>query len=176
MLFTRKKAIVFVVTIGALMSISSIFIYNLVINEKHYEIRNLEDSIVQKEDLIKEVWQNTLALENKKDLLLLMILQNEQKNDEYLDKYIKETMEGSGLSIEDMPNAPTEKFAMISSKINEKREKAHEQIDNAYFEKVYLQEEIHQQKNESDKYSMMALFLQAIGLMFILSKDVIRDL
>ena len=89
MAFSKKTIAVSLVLVGAALSIISVFIYNQVINKNHDEIKKLESSVIEKDEIIKSIWQNSISLENKKDISLTMLLTN-QGEQSLVDKFIKE--------------------------------------------------------------------------------------
>jgi len=172
MAFSKKTIAVSLVLVGAALSIISVFIYNQVINKNHDEIKKLESSVIEKDEIIKSIWQNSISLENKKDISLTMLLTNQGERS-LVDKFIKENFKRVGINVENIPQIKNEAFSFLTKMADNKKEEILERINNLYLEKVVIQEKISDRKRKIDKFSLMALFMQIIGLMLILSKDLV---
>lgn len=172
MTLSKKTIAISLVLVGATLSIISVFIYNQVINKNHNEIKKLESSIIEKDEIIKGIWQSSISLENKKDISFLMLLNNKD-NRNLIDMLIKENFKRAGVNLEKVPQIKEDAFKYLTKISDEKKSNFLNRINDLYIEKVALQEIILDHKRKIDKFSLMALFMQIIGLMLILSKDLV---
>lgn len=171
MTISRRYLAIFFVIIGALLSVVSAIIYDQVIDKTSENIKLLESSIMEKENIIKSIWQNNLAREEKKDTAFLILLSS--KNDsKILRSFIADTLASQGTSTKTIPKESNAAFSFFISEIERLSQKSNDQINNLYIDKITLQEKTSDLKKHIDKFSNAALFLQIIGLMMVLSKDI----
>ena len=171
-----------IVIIGAFMSIASAFITHNFIIGNNDKIQLLQTKSQQIEQTITSHWQNAGRFERDGNIALLMTLQQEEKVQKYgIDIYIQHFIRqglakaeiqavNAALSVDNK----TALFSALLRLVDTHRRQVIDSIDALYIEKVGLEEKIMQIDVDNTRYASIALFLQVMGLIFVLAKDMGR--
>ena len=155
------------VLIGVIITIIAALINGFIISENNEIIESLESETANIETNIDHLWNNNLSIERKKDSAYIMALQN--PNSELVHNYIIDTLRlaGSDKILDDKKNT----FNILVNEVNLYQNEIIDRINNLYGEKITKEEQINQIKKINSKFTHIAFFLQIIGLILVLSKD-----
>ncbi len=168
------------ITIGILMNIISAIVTHYFISQNNTELYAIQQKITTINSNIESQWQTKNEMERKKEFVLLLL--NSQSNlginpeiNTYLKHYFS-TLKKHYLSKEDQLKPP--KMLSIDSAIKlteSAQKKVIDNINDQYFEKLELEaSEIPFKDNNAILYSV-AIFMQLIGLILVLSRDLARQ-
>ncbi len=124
-------------------------------------ITSLTMEMEDKQTLIKDVWNNVSVNQNKANYAIMLMLFTKQSNtdisaikDYYLSQF---TGLGKDPSIQEILQA-----------IEQASQSNSEYINNLYFEETALKRQVADVKQKNRLYTMIAVFLQILGFVFII--------
>jgi hypothetical protein len=177
------KPWVFILT-GVVFNISSAVITHYFIGLNNERIANIDRSINNRQVLIDSLWQSKTEVERKKEFYILYFT-NQQNQDsvefallnQHYQKYLLETARLYELSDFEAQMSGQEssgiKFLLeFSSAVQASIIKS---INNTYFEKLDLVENKMPIEQGNARLFSIAIFLQVIGLILILARDLKRN-
>jgi len=155
------------VTIFALLLIiSSALLSYFLVSKNQQEISILQQGVVAKQNLIRDIWSNIGQIQNKIDTALIVSILADKDNTN------AQQLKTNYLSIfHDLDENAN--FDQIISHVSQNKNKSLEYIDNVYIEQLQLLQDINEMESSNRLYSDLAFFLQTIGLvLLILRKDI----
>lgn len=169
---------VFVLT-GIIFNILAAVITHYFIGLNNDEIDIIDREIQRKEVLIDSLWQSKNEIERKKEFFILLLSSKRAKPDVvetiYRD-YLKEVMGSYGLKefaprIDRDTGSDLDLLLDLSSAA---QKSIIESINNTYFETIELQETKMPLVRDNSRLFSIAIFLQVIGLILVLARDLRR--
>lgn len=176
----------FWVLLGAMLTAASALISRYVITENNAAIMLLRQESGRMDEIIRSHWENIGRLEGDGNTALLMawFASNDKDNLELLQSYTEKMTEryGDKESRQKLQMALPEYgkqgngnfYTAIVDFVENSRESSIETINQKYLEKLTLEERITQMEHANARHANIAVFLQIIGLIFVLSKDLAR--
>jgi len=170
---------VFVLT-GIIFNILSAVITHYFIGLNNDDINIIDREIQRKEVLIDSLWQSKNEIERKKEFFILLLSSKPDKPDVvetiYRD-YLKEIMGSYGLK-EFTPRMDRDTGSDLDLLLDLSRaaqKSIIESINNTYFETIELQETKMPLVRDNSRLFSIAIFLQVIGLILVLARDLRRQ-
>jgi len=169
------------ITIGILMNIVSAIVTHYFISQNNAELYLIQQKIIMIENNIDSQWQIKNEIERKKEFIFLLL--NDQENHEinleitdYLNHYLSSLKRLYLYEKTDL-NLP-DNIIDIDSTIQITKlaqEKVISDINNQYFEKLELESSQQPIKDNNAILYSIAIFMQLIGLILVLSRDLARQ-
>lgn len=169
------------ITIGILMNIISAIVTHYFISQNNAKLNIIEQKISTIENNIENKWQSKNEMERKKEFILLLFNSEEKhaikpaiKN--YLNHYLA-TLKQHYLTQKELPS-PKENSVNIETTINITQlaqEHIINSINDQYFEKLELESAQQPYKDNNAMLYSIAIFMQLIGLILVLSRDLTRQ-
>ena len=170
---------VFVLT-GIIFNILSAVITHYFIGLNNDAINIIDREIQRKEVLIDSLWQSKNEVERKKEFFILLLSSKPDKPDVvetiYRD-YLKEVMGSYGLK-EFTPRMDRDTggdLDLLLDLSGAAQKSVIETINNTYFETIELQETKMPLVRDNSRLFSIAIFLQVIGLILVLARDLRRQ-
>lgn len=168
------------ITIGIMMNIVSAIVTHYFISENNSELHALKQKVSVIESNIESQWQTKNEMERKKEFILLLL--NSQESHEidleitdYLNQYISSLKR---LYLYAETNLiPSDNIIDIELTINITKlaqNKVISDINDKYFEKLELEGTQQPIKDNNAFLYSIAIFMQLIGLILVLSRDLAR--
>ena len=170
---------VFVLT-GIIFNILSAVITHYFIGLNNDQISVLERDIQNKQVLIDSLWQSRVEVERKQEFFILL-LSNQSDSPAIIESYYQEYLD-SLVNVHGLKEfVAREKQAMINDidsllAISGAAQKSIvESINATYFETLELQEAKMPLEQDNSRLFSIAIFLQVIGLILVLARDLRRQ-
>ena len=169
---------VFVLT-GIVFNILSAVITHYFIGLNNDRISGLERDIQNQQVLIDSLWQSRIEIERKQEFFILL-LSSPPDNPADIESYYREYLEGLVNTHALTEFASRTKQALLNDielllAISSAAQKAIiESINATYFETLELQEAKMPLENDNSRLFSIAIFLQVIGLILVLARDLRR--
>ena len=172
---------VFVAT-GILFNILSAVITHYFIGLNNDRIDEIDRGIQSKQVLIDSLWQSKTEVERKKEFFILLLsLQQEMQanhveliNNHYRD-HVSSIASTYNLPGFDEPASIKMHDPELLLQISEAAQKSIiESINNTYFERIELEETKNPIDRDNARLLSIAIFLQVIGLILVLARDLKR--
>lgn len=169
---------IFVVT-GIIFNILSAVLTHYFIGLNNDQINTLDRNIANKQVLIDSLWQSKNELERKKEFFILFLASQAESNSplvDYYRDYIETLAEDYDLEGFDkqLNKIDFTRPVLLVELSNAAQRSVIESINNTYFESLELNEsKMPLEKNNARLFSI-AIFLQLIGLILVLAKDLRR--
>jgi len=170
---------VFVLT-GIIFNILSALITHYFIGLNNDRISVLERDIQNKQVLIDSLWQSRVEVERKQEFFILL-LSNQSDSPAIIESYYQEYLDGL-VNVHGLKEfVAREKQAMIKDidlllTISSAAQKSIvESINATYFETLELQEAKMPLEQDNSRLFSIAIFLQVIGLILVLARDLRRQ-
>ena len=170
---------VFVLT-GIIFNILSAVITHYFIGLNNDAINIIDREIQRKEVLIDSLWQSKNEVERKKEFFILLLSSKPDKPDVvetiYRD-YLKEVMDSYGLKefTPRMDRDTGSDLDLLLDLSGAAQKSVIESINNTYFETIELQETKMPLVRDNSRLFSIAIFLQVIGLILVLARDLRRQ-
>jgi len=170
---------VFVLT-GIIFNILSAVITHYFIGLNNDAIDIIDREIQRKEVLIDSLWQSKNEVERKKEFFILLLSSKPDKPDVvetiYRD-YLKEVMGSYGLKefTPRMDRDTGSDLDLLLDLSGAAQKSVIESINNTYFETIELQETKMPLVRDNSRLFSIAIFLQVIGLILVLARDLRRQ-
>lgn len=177
----------FWVLLGVIMTSASALISHNVIMANSSVMETL---IMQSQTIDQRIdndWQGINRLERDGNVAMLMVMGRDTQPQGTIQAGVKQYItqllarEGNGKQAQqvkavlaDSKATPAALFQALMGFISETRSETINIIDKTYLEKLHLQEQIEALKQHNSTYANLALFLQVMGLILVLSKDLAR--
>lgn len=170
---------------GIVFNIFSAIITSHFIGVNNNKIHGIEDKISSVKVRIDSLWQNRQDIERKKEFFLLLIQMREgsqagqsEKRAEVTDSYLENYLEGLvgdyGLSGEILQSIGSLSPQGVIEITELAKQRIVSDIDDIYLEKILLEKEKQPIVNRNSTLMGMALFLQLVGLILVLARDLSR--
>ncbi len=173
------------VIIGILFNILAALITNYFISLNNDKLAQLDEQAQGIDNRINNYWQDRQNIERKMEFILLLLQQKLQQKlsqqevqtqDLFVVQYIENFIQQI---IKQYKITPTEHDTLNSQSVIEVVQLTQEQIvndiDEIYFDKLTLEKEKRQLSGINSRLMSVALFLQLLGLILILAKDIQRN-
>ncbi|MDX2507086.1 MAG: hypothetical protein QNL62_21780 [Gammaproteobacteria bacterium] len=173
------------VIIGILFNILAALITNYFISLNNDKLAQLDEQAQGIDNRINHYWQDRQNIERKMEFILLLLQQKLQQKlsqqevqtqDLFVVQYIENFIQQI---IKQYKITPTEHDTLNSQSVIEVVQLTQEQIvndiDEIYFDKLTLEKEKRQLSGINSRLMSVALFLQLLGLILILAKDIQRN-
>ncbi len=170
---------VFVLT-GIIFNILSAVITHYFIGLNNDAINIIDREIQRKEVLIDSLWQSKNEVERKKEFFILLLSGKPEKPDVvetiYRD-YLKEVVGSYGLKefTTRMDRDTGSNLDLLLDLSRAAQKSIIESINNTYFETLELQEAKMPLLRDNSRLFSIAIFLQVIGLILVLARDLRRQ-
>lgn len=176
----------FWVLLGALLTASSALISRYIIMDNNTAILLLRQDAAHVDEIITNHWDNIGRLERDGNTALLMVwlAQEDEGKLRELKAYIKSIVKQHGnaesqqLMLKSLAEYEGHKnnnlFNATLEFVRHSREESSEIINKKYLEKITLEEQAVHIEHTNANYANIAVFLQIIGLIMVLSKDLAR--
>ncbi|MBT8435704.1 MAG: hypothetical protein KJN95_13610 [Gammaproteobacteria bacterium] len=170
---------VFVLT-GIIFNILSAVITHYFIGLNNDAINVIDREIQRKEVLIDSLWQSKNEVERKKEFFILL-LANKPDKPEVVDSiyrdYLKEVVGSYGLKefTTRMDRDTGSSLDLLLDLSSAAQTSIIETINNTYFETLELQEAKMPLLRDNSRLFSIAIFLQVIGLILVLARDLRRQ-
>ena len=170
---------VFVLT-GIIFNILSAVITHYFIGLNNDDINIIDREIQRKEVLIDSLWQSKNEVERKKEFFILLLSSKPHKPDVvetiYRD-YLKEVTGSYGLKdfTTRLDRDTGSNLDLLLDLSSAAQKSIIESINNTYFETLELQEAKMPLVRDNSRLFSIAIFLQVIGLILVLARDLRRQ-
>ena len=170
---------VFVLT-GIIFNILSAVITHYFIGLNNDAINIIDREIQRKEVLIDSLWQSKNEVERKKEFFILLLSSKHDKPEVveaiYRD-YLKEVLGSYGLKefTPRMDRDTGSDLDLLLDLSGAAQKSIIESINNTYFETIELQETKLPLVRDNSRLFSIAIFLQVIGLILVLARDLRRQ-
>ncbi len=168
---------VFVCT-GILFNILSAVITHYFIGLNNEDINGIEREMQNRQVLIDSLWQSRVEVERKEEFFLLWL---RQQNDTALaNNYYREYLQGLvdthdlGRFGERVAQSATADLPLLLEISDAAQKAIIESINTSYFEILELQEKKMPLEGDNSRLFSIAIFLQVIGLILVLARDLRR--
>ena len=170
---------VFVLT-GIVFNILSAVIAHYFIGLNNDDINLIDRDINQKQVLIDSLWQSRVEVERKKEFFILLFSQpNEQPaaSEAFYQQYLQELMSTHGLTEFEprMDHDRDNPLGLLLDISAAAQAAIIESINNTYFETLELHEARMPLESDNSRLFSIAIFLQVIGLILVLARDLRRN-
>ena len=170
---------VFVLT-GIIFNILSAVITHYFIGLNNDTINDIDRQIQSKEVLIDSLWQTKTEIERKKEFFILLLAKQPDKTtvtDSIYRDYLQELLENHGLKeFSTRMNRDTGSDLDLLLDLSKAAQKSTiESINDTYFETLELQESKMPLVRNNSRLFSIAIFLQVIGLILVLARDLRRS-
>lgn len=164
------------VIMGALFTIISAFMSNFLIAQNNDAIERFTSSAKELERSIDNTWQNTIFLNQKYDTAVVMMNLTQNKNSKIsLQSFVIDTLNETGIDPEKTEFASNqEAFDYLKQEIDLYKRNSLGKINELYYNKLQEEADALSIKNKNMTYANIALLLQLLGLILVLSKDLLR--
>lgn len=167
---------------GVLMNIVSAILAHLVIHKNNVNIEHMESQSTQLQQSMDELWQNSQTLALRKDFAKIELTLSDFGKTADIQGYVKDILHSFDL-LDSHEETKTfwegvnnqKAYQILTDKINQKQQSASEHIDQQYLEQIGLNKQISDTKQQNDTITMIAVFLQMMGLILVLAKDILKD-
>ena len=164
---------------GIIFNILAAVITHYFIGLNNDQIAVLERDIQNKQVLIDSLWQSRVEVERKQEFFILL-LTNQAENPAIIETYYRDYLDGlvnaHGLQ-EFVPRerqAKTEDIELLLAISSAAQQSIIESINATYFETLELQEAKMPLEQDNSRLFSIAIFLQVIGLILVLARDLRR--
>jgi len=172
-----------IVLVGVALTVASAIIshYQLAKNMKNIEV--LEKQIREIDQIISDTWQNMARFERDGNQALTLASLAEEGKTENMTLYIQRLIKKSDVKADKVRRLERLKsqnqkeknvFAQILVLVDAQRAYITDKIDTLYIKKVGLQEQVQSLRESNTSSANLALVLQTLGLICVLSKDLAR--
>jgi hypothetical protein len=169
---------VFVLT-GIIFNILSAVITHYFIGLNNDQINVLERDIQNQQVLIESLWQSRIEVERKQEFFILLLSKqpdNPAIVESHYQEYLADLVNIHGLkefvSRKKLPMKNDIELLLAIS--NAAQKSIIESINATYFETLELQEAIMPLEQDNSRLFSIAIFLQVIGLILVLARDLRR--
>ena len=161
-----------VVLLGILLNVISAVITNAAVDAR---IARLDTLTGQQDELgrrISELWRNIQDTERKRDHFIVLLSQAKLL-DAPLSAEVQEeiTRTLNTYQWEPPPNFSSPTLKLVNGVFQRYQKNLRDEIDNTYLEIVNTSSRVSPLKVEISRYRNLALFLQILGLMFVVARD-----
>ncbi len=169
---------VFVLT-GILFNIRSAIITHYFIGLNNDQINLIERDIQNQQVLIYSLWQSKTEFERKEEFFILLLSSeagNSALTESYYRDYLNEVLNTHGLEdfTSGMQQPAGTDLKLLLDLSNAAQKSIIESINNSYFEALELQERKMPLEGDNLRLFSIAIFLQVIGLIQVLARDLRR--
>ena len=170
---------VFVLT-GIIFNILSAVITHYFIGLNNDAINIIDREIQRKEVLIDSLWQSKNEVERKKEFFILLLSNKPDKSavvEAIYRDYLKEVVGSYGLKefTTRMDRDTGSNLDLLLDLSRAAQKSIIESINNTYFESLELQEAKMPLLRDNSRLFSIAIFLQVIGLILVLARDLRRQ-
>ena len=170
---------VFVLT-GILFNILSAVITHYFIGLNNDEINRIDSEIEGKQVLIDSLWQSRIEVERKKEFFILLFANpgdNPEAGEAVYRDYLRELQNAHGLKgFQSRLDRDSGSQLDLLLDISDAAQTAIiESINNTYFETLELREAQMPLVSDNSRLYSIAIFLQVIGLILVLARDLRRS-
>lgn len=170
---------VFVLT-GIIFNILAAVITHYFIGLNNDTINDIDRQIQSKEVLIDSLWQSKTEIERKQEFFILLLVKqpdNPAVTDTIYRDYLQELLENHGLKeFSARMNRDTGSDLDLLLDVSKAAQKSTiESINDTYFETLELQESKMPLVRNNSRLFSTAIFLQVIGLILVLARDLRRN-
>lgn len=181
-----------IVLIGVVLTVTSAFMSHRFVSKNMQTIQRLEKEAAQVDQTIASQWQDMGRFERDGNtaLQLAEAVEDDPLNPpatiavDDLKLYVRHFIQKSDVVVEKLRVEGALKeidagkkgmvFQSIMALVNAQQSHVSDTVNAMYLKKISLQEKIQQLQSENSDYSNKALLLQILGLVFVLSKDLVR--
>ena len=169
---------VFVLT-GIIFNIFSAVITHYFIGLNNDQINGLERDIQNQQVLIDSLWQSRIEVERKQEFFILL-LSNQPGSPAIIENYYQEYLDGlvntHGLEefVSRKKQAILNDIDLLLAISSAAQKAIIESINATYFETLELQETKMPLERDNSRLFSIAIFLQVIGLILVLARDLRR--
>ncbi|UTV29725.1 hypothetical protein [Photobacterium atrarenae] len=171
----RVPVWIFVAT-GLVLNIISALLTNFSIDNINREANAILQQQESHEKLIELTWQQVETIERKRELILLLVSLSEG-NEQPLPQTVKEqvvTEVHDWLNI-NISNLSTVDVPAIMQGMNDNQREYRNKINQLYIQNLALTQSHENKMNSISRLRNLALFLQILGLAFLLVRDLNRS-
>jgi hypothetical protein len=169
---------VFVVT-GIVFNILSAVITHYFIGLNNDAINLIDRDINRQQVLIDSLWQSKVEVERKKEFFILLFAHSQDKpaaSESFYQDYLQDLMSTYGLT-EFEPRMDRDRGTALGLLLDisaATQATIIESINNTYFETIELREARMPLESGNSRLFSIAIFLQVIGLILVLARDLRR--
>jgi hypothetical protein len=170
---------VFVLT-GIVFNILSAVITHYFIGLNNDAINLIDRDINRQQVLIDSLWQSKVEVERKKEFFILLFAQPEDRpaaSESFYRDYLQELMSTYDLT-EFAPRMDRDRgnpLGLLLDISAAAQDTIIESINNTYFETIELREARMPLESDNSRLFSIAIFLQVIGLILVLARDLRRN-
>ena len=180
MLRGRRLPSWMLVAIGVLLNVVSALLVYLVVERNMQEIMTYDSKLQTTDKRIDSIWQNYLRLEQQEGLLLTLLLSaNPGSQMEQAKVYIRSQIAALAEKhdLQPLPDELPDNRSMVAGLreiIGSAQKNTLQDIDETYLEKVRVEEIRRNLYADNERWHTLALFLQLIGLILVLARDLTK--
>lgn len=164
------------ITTGIVMNIISAVLTHYFISQNNTELQLIDQQITNIESNIESQWQTKIEMERKKEFILLLLNQHDLTTikkpiKDYLEQHLTRLQQYS-LS---KPPLTVDLSINQTIRITQLAQKSIiDDINNQYFQKLELESAKKPLQDHNAQLYSLAIFMQLIGLILVLSRDLAR--
>jgi len=164
------------VVVGIGFNIFSAIITNHFISANNEKSQQIASKISAIELRINTYWQNRQDVERKKEFILLYSQSGKQTGDlfvkQYIENYIHGLVKDYELKLDGDTNLSEQQIITIIDRV---KNIIVDDIDDIYLDKLLLEKQQHPINNDNAQLMSIALFLQMLGLILVLARDLKKE-
>lgn len=177
----RHKKLV-VISLGALLTVASALLSHVLIKNNLESIESMQTAQSNYEATIDKLWENFQAFHAKIDFAALMVPMARLDNGNSLLSYTLDVIQQSDMQtyqkqnhIKQVKNSekPEVIYQALKQSLQEEKTLTMNVINDEYIKLSVLKDEIIAIKSSNETIAIFALMLQILGLILVLSKDLV---
>ena len=170
---SKIRLVHYLITIGIIFSVTSIVLSYLVVEDNAITISVKEDLVNKNNNHIAQRWDSAKSFSSNVGSAIILLSQknNIQNKDISALLNLENIITDYDTYIENKHSSKFTIKELINLRDNYEYE-VYDAIDNIYFENTDLLEDINELKLRNNRFKIIALFLNVIGLAMIFSKEI----
>lgn len=165
------------ITVGIIMNIASAIVTHYFINQNNRHIGEIQQEITNIDANIDKLWQAKTEMERKKEFILLLLNNvTSQPLNPIIEHDLKQQLSKLKTQyIADKSHVQTLSIESTLSITAESQQQIIKDINNQYFKQLELQASVTPLMESNALLYSIAIFMQLIGLILVLSRDLARQ-
>lgn len=167
------------VIIGVIFNICSAVIAHYFIGVNNFELNRLEQKISQYDTFIESQWRTKTSIDRKQEFLLLLLTQSSEPASPAINQFVIKQLNDINVQqeITDQEYGTIDRldFDTINSFVELIKQKIINSINDTYLERIDKENQQLPLKKNNTLLFTISIFLQVLGLILVLAKDINRS-
>lgn len=164
----------FLILLGTALTVASALLSRYYVSANQESIQAAKTEAARKEALLNDTWQNVQALERKKDTIVLLAVASRGGALHQMPELVRAILISTEISLESVMKESQLSEQGLLKAIEAKKQELIDRVNDVYLEKSMKENEIAALQQRTSYWGDIALFLQILGLILVLSKDIDR--